>query len=142
MTPVLTLSAVAILAVMHGGELLYLRIWHDSFGVIWAHYPYCVIHHAVTYTCAGFKSTREGNSRQTKLLGGLSYEKIWRYNNSGPYMMARWLPQQISLLIFLVLHPETITLGNFEKKKGKKPCKNKVHFICMVPFLKCISLYI
>ena len=28
-------------------------------------------------------------------------KKIWRYNNSPPYVTARWPPQQISLLNFL-----------------------------------------
>ena len=44
----------------------------------------------------------KGNSCQTKLLGRLSYEKIRRYNNSSPYMTARWLPQHIPPLNFLV----------------------------------------
>ena len=39
----------------------------------------------------------KGNSHLTKLFGGLSYEKIRRYNNSPPYVTARWLPQQILL---------------------------------------------
>ena len=30
-----------------------------------------------------------GNSRLTKLFGGLSYEKVWKYNKSPPYVMAR-----------------------------------------------------
>ena len=40
----------------------------------------------------------KGNSR---LLGRLSSEKIQRYNNSPPYVTARWLPQQIPPLNFL-----------------------------------------
>ena len=43
----------------------------------------------------------KGNIRLTKSLGRLSYEKIWRYNNSPPYVMARWLAQQIPPLNFL-----------------------------------------
>ena len=43
------------------------------------------------YTC------RKGNSRLTKLLGGLKYEKILWYNNSPPYVTARWPSQQIPL---------------------------------------------
>ena len=35
------------------------------------------------------------NSRLMKLFGGVSYKKIRRYNNSPPYVMARWPPQQI-----------------------------------------------
>ena len=31
----------------------------------------------------------------------LSYKKFWRYNNSPPYVMARWPPQQIPPLNFL-----------------------------------------
>ena len=34
-------------------------------------------------------------------LAGLASRKIWRYNNSPPYVMARWPPQQIPLLNFL-----------------------------------------
>ena len=45
--------------------------------------------------------SRKGNSRLTKLFDGLSYEKIQRYNNSPPYVMARWPPQQIPPLNFL-----------------------------------------
>ena len=45
-----------------------------------------------------------GNSRVTKLLGGLSYEKIRRYNNSPPYVTARWPPQQIPPLNFLAMY--------------------------------------
>ena len=44
----------------------------------------------------------------TKLFGGLSYEKIRRYNNSPPYVMARWLPQQIPPLNFLELHSKIL----------------------------------
>ena len=44
----------------------------------------------------------KGNSRQMKLLGELSYEKIRRYNNSPPYVTARWPPQRISPLNFLM----------------------------------------
>ena len=36
---------------------------------------------------------RKGNSRLTKLLGGLSYENNRKYNNSPPYVTARWPPQ-------------------------------------------------
>ena len=37
----------------------------------------------------------KGNSRLTKLFGGLSYENILRYNNLSPCVTARWPPQQI-----------------------------------------------
>ena len=36
-----------------------------------------------------------------KLLAGLATKKIWRYNNSPPYVTARWPPQQIPPLNFL-----------------------------------------
>ena len=49
---------------------------------------------------------REGNSR---LLGGLRYKKIRRYNNSAPYMMVRWLPQQIPPLNFLDFNNPILT---------------------------------
>ena len=48
---------------------------------------------------------KKGNTRLTKMLGRLSYKKIQRYNNLPPYMMARWLPQQIPPLNFLGKFP-------------------------------------
>ena len=45
--------------------------------------------------------SEKGNTRLMKLLGRLSYEKILRYNNSPPYVMARWPSQQIPPLNFL-----------------------------------------
>ena len=51
-----------------------------------ARYPTCV---------SDFSPCGKGNSRQMKLLGGLSYEKIRRHNNSPSYVTARWPPQQI-----------------------------------------------
>ena len=74
-----------------------------SFGAICAYYCYNVIHRGITYMHAWFKSTQvEGNSCLTKLFGGLNYEKIQRYNNSPPYVTAKWPPQQTPLLNFLV----------------------------------------
>ena len=52
------------------------------------------------YACGDLSPCRKGNSCSMKLLGGLNYEKIQRYNNSPPYVMARWLPQQIPPLNF------------------------------------------
>ena len=52
-------------------------------------------------TCRDLSPCRKGNSRLMKLLGGLSYEKIRRYNNSPPYVTARWPPQQIPPFNFL-----------------------------------------
>ena len=87
--------------------------------------PYCPSHMEVSYCTFGFGAIircnlhtlplshdsricigdlsprRKGSSHLTKLFGGLSYEKILRYNNSPPYMMARWLPQKIPPLNFL-----------------------------------------
>ena len=71
-------------------------------GIIW-----CGIIVAVCFTtwypkCVhDLSPCKKGNPRLKKLLGGLSYEKIRRYNNSPPYMMARWPPQQILPLHFL-----------------------------------------
>ena len=45
--------------------------------------------------CNNLSPCRKGNSRFTKVLGRLSYEKTRRYNNSPPYVMAGWPPQQI-----------------------------------------------
>ena len=43
----------------------------------------------------------KGNSRLNKIVQRASYEKIGRYNNSPPYVTARWPPQQIPPLNFL-----------------------------------------
>ena len=55
---------------------------------------------AITNMRAWFESTRE---RQLTLneISRLSYEKIRRYNNSPPYVTARWPSQQIPPLNFL-----------------------------------------
>ena len=45
-------------------------------------------------------SRKKGNTCLTKLLSGLSLEKQ-RYNNSPPYVTARWPPWQIPLYISL-----------------------------------------
>ena len=51
------------------------------------------------YVC-DFSPHGKGSSHLTKLLGGLNYKKIRRYNNSSPYVMARLQPQQIPPLKF------------------------------------------
>ena len=69
-----------------------------TFGAICAHYHYRVIHCAITIMRTW--STRE---RQLTLAWrAYSYEKIWRYNNSPPYVTVRWPLQQIPPLNFLV----------------------------------------
>ena len=62
----------------------------------------------------------KGNSPLTKLFGGLSYEKIRRYNNSPPYVTARWPPQQIPPLNFLGVNliPQSIY------SRAQKKCTN------------------
>ena len=57
-------------------------------------------------------SHSKGNSRLTKLFGRLSYEKIRRYNNSHPYVMARWPPQQIPPLNFLGKYGSNLMIWN------------------------------
>ena len=72
----------------------------QSFGTICAHY------HTVWFTMwwpicvCDLSPRRKANSRLTKLFGGLSYEKIQRFNNLPPYVTARWSPQQIPPLKF------------------------------------------
>ena len=51
------------------------------------------------YACI-FKSTRERQLTFNKLAWRTNYEKIRWYNNSPPYMTARWPPQQIPPLKF------------------------------------------
>ena len=52
----------------------------------------CDDHHATTIVCTWVSPHGKGDST---FLSRLSYEKIWRYNNSSPYVTARWLPLQI-----------------------------------------------
>ena len=69
-----------------------------SFGAICAH-QYCVIHHAITYIHACVIKVHAGKATHAKLncLAGLAMKKTQRNNNSPPYVMARWPPQQIPL---------------------------------------------
>ena len=73
LTPVLNYGVTAILTVMYGGELLYLRIWREH-SARSAHIIVTVlIHSTITIMRAWFKSTRgKANSR---LLGGLATKK-------------------------------------------------------------------
>ena len=74
-----------------------------SFGTICAYYRYHMISLPRNNICARVIQVHvgKGSSSLTKLLGGLSYGKIRRYNNSPPYVTARWPPQQIPHLNFL-----------------------------------------
>ena len=105
LTPVLTLWG--------GGHIIH-HVWRRvivplnlawSFGAICAHYHYRVIHCEITDMRAWFESTQEKQlsllTGLTKSFGRLSYKKIRWYNNSLPYMTARWPPQQIPPLNFL-----------------------------------------
>ena len=74
--------------VTYGGELWYHRIWCEN----------C----AITCMC-DLSPCEKGNTRIVKLLGGLNDEKIRRYNNSPPYVRARWMRRPIPLLISLML---------------------------------------
>ena len=69
----------------------------QSFGAIRTH-RYRLIHCAITNMHAWFSLCGKGN---THLLSGLSYETMWRYSNSSPYVTTRELPQQITPLNFL-----------------------------------------
>ena len=101
LTPVLTLW---------GGGHVDCHIWRwvivppdlaRSFSAIYAHYRDHVIHCTITYVHAWCKSMQKRQSRLMKLFGGLRCEKIRWYNNSPPYVTARWPPQQIPPLNFL-----------------------------------------
>ena len=66
--------------------------WTSGFGII---IRWQVFLHIIISPCdnlnirAWFKSTQEGQQALNEMHGGLSYEKIRRYNNSFPYVMAR-----------------------------------------------------
>ena len=72
-------------------------------------------YHVITYMHEWFKFTWENNSCLMKLLGRLSYEKIWRYSNFSPYVTARWLPRQIPPLNFLVHDTNTLACWYWSK---------------------------
>ena len=71
----------------------------QSFGVICVHYHHRVIHRAIIYMRAQFKSTQEGQLTLNGIL--LICEQIRRYNNSPTYVTARWAPKQIPPLNFI-----------------------------------------
>ena len=52
-----------------------------GFGAICTHYHYRVFHRSITYLC-DLSPRGKGNSRLMKLFGGLSDEKIQKYDNS------------------------------------------------------------
>ena len=73
----------------------------------------------------------KGNSCLMKLFGWLSYQKIRRYNNSPPYVTARWPPQQIPPLDFLECSTSkgelcTCFLKKYENVKNKSRLKRHV----------------
>ena len=109
-----------MLTITYGGELLYLPIWRDHSALS----AYIIVTAWFTVRlpiCAhDFNPHGKGNSHLTKLLGGLSYEKIRRYNNSLPYVTARWPPQQISPVDFLGLVQEYYLLW------GNKPYDSSI----------------
>ena len=73
-----------------------------SFGAICTYYRYRVIHRAITYMRAWFKSTLERQLTLNKIVWRTWLQKkIRRYNNSPPYVTARWLTQQIPPSNFL-----------------------------------------
>ena len=76
--------------------ILYLQIWRDLHTLSLLRDSTC----NNQFACMIGVHTRKA-TWLTKLFGGLSDEKIRRYNNSPPYVLARWPPQQISLLNFL-----------------------------------------
>ena len=72
----------------------------QSFIAICTNYRYRLIQRTITYMHGWLSPHGKGSSR---LLGGLHYEKIHRHNNSPPYVMTRWLLQQIPPLNSMVL---------------------------------------
>ena len=70
-----------------------------SFGSIFAHYPYHMIHCTIIFMRTWFSSC--GNLGNSRLLDRLSYKKIQRYINSSPNITPRWSPQWILTLNFL-----------------------------------------
>ena len=102
LTPVLTLWGGGRIDILYGGELLYLRIWHDHS----AQSAHFIVTAWVTtrsiYMRAWFKLTGEKQLTLNEIAWRAELQKIRRYNNSPPYPTARWSPQQIPPLNFLV----------------------------------------
>ena len=74
----------------------------QSFSVICAYYRYRVIYHMITYMRVWLKSEQERQLTHNEIAWRVWLRKIRRYNNSPPYVMAKWPPQQIPPLNFLV----------------------------------------
>ena len=110
-----------------------------SFGMICTQYRYRVIHCTITLCLRDLSPREKGNSRLTKLLDGLSYEKIQRYNNSPPYVTARWPPQQIPPLNFLVKNSKTQyhvqMVNSFKCRKW-----TKMSFLFILKFLCILNI--
>ena len=82
-----------------------------SFGAICTYYHYRLIHRAQwPFLRAWFESTRERQLTLNKIIWRLSYKKIRRYNNSPPYVMARWPSCNRSPSKFPWLHPTLIEI--------------------------------
>ena len=79
-------------------------------------------------------SLGKGITHLTKLLGGVSYEKILWYNNLPLYATARWLPQQIPPLNFLAWSIVDIkNLQRAQKLHGFQSQVGLVHYVKITP---------
>ena len=65
------------------------------------------------YVCMIWVHTEKATHALTKLFGGLSYKKIRRYNNTPPYVTARWPTQQIPPLNFLASNTKFLPAVSF-----------------------------
>ena len=101
-----------------------------SYGAIYAHFP-CfgvLLYHNLN---AGviLSPSEKGNTRLTKLLGRLIYEKIRRHNNSPSYVKAIWPLEQIPPLM-------SLTGGNIDLSYVSRVYGRKGQFPCLVLSLK------
>ena len=89
-----------------------------SFGVIWAHYRYSVIHRALAYNVHDLWPCRKGNSHLTKLL---SYQKRSRGTITHFHSIHTWLQEGRHDRF-----PLWISLCSPQKTKKKKKKKKKI----------------
>ena len=75
-----------------GGKVVFLGASMEPLGHQreWKYIGHLSIKPCLYFDSNALSPPEKGNSRLTKLLGRLNYENIRRYNNSPPYVTARW----------------------------------------------------
>ena len=92
-----------------------------------------MIHNATIICVHDLSPHGKGNSCLMKLLGGLPTKKIWRYNNSPPYVVARWPPQQIPPLKLPGKHGQVAQCPKYSENLRTTSCRGSCKlYNCLV----------